>query len=72
MSDATSKDKIIKMLSDYDEMTLSIALSYATNYKQYGVDVTQTWLTATQQASALEKAYRDGYCEGQKAARRCS
>ena len=42
-------------------MVLATAYLYATNYTLYGEDVTEKWLTATQNASALEKAYRKGY-----------
>ena len=41
-------------------MVIATAYLHAINYTLYGVDVTEKWLTATQNASALEKAYRKG------------
>jgi len=42
-------------------MVISMAYQYAISYHLYGVDVRQEWVTVTQNASALEKAYRKGY-----------
>lgn len=42
-------------------MVIATAYLHAINYTLYGEDVTEKWLTATQNASALEKAYREGY-----------
>ena len=58
--------KTIQLLSELSKMpfsVISIAYLYAINYTSYGEDVTEKWLTATQNASALEKAYRKGYCD---------
>ena len=57
---------LIDELSKMPPMVIATAYLHAMNYVNYGVDVTEKWLTATQQASALEKAYRDGFYEGQK------
>jgi len=65
-----SKEKQIQesdskqLLDDLSKMPLIViatAYLYATNYTLYGEDVTEKWLTATQNASALEKAYQKGY-----------
>ena len=40
------------------EMVIATAYLHAINYTLYGEDVTEKWLTATQNASALEKAYK--------------
>ena len=56
-----SKDKLLEVMRQFDDMTLSIAFVYAKNLTLYGVKVTEKWVTATQNASALEKAYRKGY-----------
>jgi rubrerythrin len=42
-------------------MVIQTAYLYATNLTLYGENVTEKWLTATQNASALEKAYNSGY-----------
>ena len=52
---------IINELSKMQPMVIATAYLYAINYTLYGEDVTKEWLTATQNASALEKAYRKGY-----------
>lgn len=53
--------QLIDELSKMPPMVLATAYLHAINYTLYGVDVTDKWLTATQNASALEKAYRNGY-----------
>ena len=53
--------QLIDELSKMPPMVIATAYIYAINYTFYGEDVTEKWLTATQNASALEKAYRKGY-----------
>ena len=53
--------ELIDELSKMPSMVIATAYLYAINYTLYGEDVTEKWLTATQQTSALEKAYRKGY-----------
>lgn len=55
------KEQLIEVLAKTPPMILATAYLYATNYVQYGEDVTKAWLTAVQNASALEKAYIKGY-----------
>lgn len=55
------KRQLLDELSKMPPMVISTAYLHAINYTLYGENVTEKWLTATQQASALEKAYRDGY-----------
>lgn len=50
-------DELLKMTT----MVIETAYLYAINITSYGVDVTEKWLTATQNASAMERAYRKGY-----------
>lgn len=50
-------DELLKM----PPMVIATAYLHAINYTLYGEDVTERWVTATQNASALEKAYRKGY-----------
>lgn len=50
-------DELLKMPT----MVVETAYLYAMNITSYGVDVTEKWLTATQNASAMERAYRKGY-----------
>ena len=53
--------QLIDELSKMPPMVIATAYLYAINYTSYGEDVTEKWLTAIQNASALEKAYRKGY-----------
>lgn len=53
--------RLIDELSKMPPMVIATAYLHAINYTLYGEDVTKNWVTATQNASALEKAYRKGY-----------
>lgn len=53
--------RLIEELSKMPPMVIATAYLHALNYTLYGEDVTEKWLTAIQNASALEKAYRKGY-----------
>ena len=53
--------RLIDELSKMPPMVIATAYLHAINYTLYGEDVTEKWITATQNASALEKAYRKGY-----------
>ena len=53
--------QLIDELSKMSPMVIATAYLHAVNYTLYGEDVTEKWTTATQNASALEKAYRRGY-----------
>ena len=59
--DSKSKQLIIDELLKFPPMVTETALLYALNYISYGEDVTEKWVTATEQAAILEKAYRKGY-----------
>lgn len=52
---------LLNELSKMPPMVIATAYVYATNYTTYGEDVTEKWVTATQNSAALEKAYRKGY-----------
>lgn len=54
-------EQLIEELSKMPPMVIATAYLHAINYTLYGVDVTEKWLTATQQAFALESAHRKGY-----------
>ena len=66
LSESRNKHVIMNELNELDYEVLSTAYLYAKNFHSYGVDVTEKWLTATQQSAALSKAYRDGYYDGLK------
>ena len=55
--------QLIDELSKMPPMVIATAYLHAINYTQYGEDVTEKWVTAVQQASALEEAYKKGYCD---------
>ncbi len=57
------KEKLFNLMVDMPIETIQIAFLYAKNYTEYGIDVTKTWNTAIQNASALEQAYKSGYYE---------
>ena len=57
----TKEEQLIEELSKMPPMVIATAYLYAINYTLYGEDVTEKWLTATQNASALERAYKKGY-----------
>lgn len=70
MSDEEKKEykkkRLIDELSKMPPMVIETAYLYAINYTLYGEDVTEKWVTATQNASALEKAYNKGYYDALK------
>ena len=53
--------QLIDELSKMPPMVIATAYLHAINYTMYGEDVTEKWLTATQNTSILEKAYQKGY-----------
>lgn len=53
--------RLIDESSKMPPMVIATAYLHAINYTLYGEDVTEKWVTATQNASALEKACRKGY-----------
>ena len=53
--------QLIDELSKMPSMVIVTAYLYAVNYTVFGEDVTEKWLTATQNSCALEKAYQKGY-----------
>lgn len=53
--------QLIDELSKMPPMVIATAYLHAINYTLYGEDVTERWVTATQQECALEKAYNQGY-----------
>ena len=53
--------QLIDELSKMPPMVIATAYLHAINDILYGVDVTEKWITATQNASALEEAYKKGY-----------
>ena len=55
------KKELIEEMSKMPTMVIETAYLHAINYTFFGEDVTEKWETATQNASALEKAYRKGY-----------
>lgn len=57
----SKENPLIDELSKMSPMVIKTAYLHAINYTLYGEDVTEKWLTATQNASALEKAYKKGY-----------
>jgi len=63
MSKEKQIQKLIDELSKMPPMVIETAYLYAINYTRYGEDVTKEWVTATQNACALEKARNEGYAD---------
>jgi len=57
----SKEEKLIEELSKMPLMVIETAYLHALNYTLYGEDVTEKWLTATQNTCILEKAYKKGY-----------
>ena len=55
--------QLIDELSKMPPMVIATAYLHAINYTLYGVEVTEKWLTAVQNAASLEQAYRRGYMD---------
>lgn len=55
------RKQLINELSKMPPMVIATAYLHAINYTLYGADVTKEWVTATEQAAILERAYRKGY-----------
>ncbi len=57
----SKEEMMLDELSKMPPMVIATAYAYAINRIRYGEDVTKEWVTAAQNASALENAYRKGY-----------
>ena len=66
--DFDPKKAMMEKLESYDAHTLALALVYAKNIERYGIDVTQTWLTAIENDIALRTAFDAGYGAGYQSA----
>lgn len=55
------RKQLIDELTKMPPMVIATAYLHAINYTLYGEDVTEKWVTAVQQTSVLEKAYKKGY-----------
>ena len=64
MSDTPNKDLLISELNQFDVNIIKLALAQARYYTLFGVDVTEKWDTATEQAHALDSAYTKGFHDG--------
>ena len=61
MSTIINEQNLLEELSKMPPMVIATAYLHAINYTTYGVEVTEKWLTATENTANLEKAYRRGY-----------
>lgn len=60
------KETLLKLLVQENTQVLSLAYIYAKQMSEHGIDVTQKWETATQQAAALYRAECDGYVRAKR------
>lgn len=62
------KDALFAELRKESSSIICLAVMYAKNFEETGEDITQKWITAEQQADALQryydKGFRQGYQEG--------
>ena len=63
------KEMLLKELSEMPDTVIVTAYLHAINYTKFGVDVTKPWLTAIQQTSSLDRAYRAGFKDGAEMAK---
>ena len=63
-------EQLIDELSKMPPMVIATAYLHAIHYTLYGEDVTEKWLTATQQSSVLEKARMKGYYDAMQDAQK--
>ena len=54
------RKEIVKLLAKEDSSVLGVAYLYATHIAKNGIDITEKWFTATQQAAELSRAYNQG------------
>lgn len=64
------KQELLDALAEEDLQTLALAYSHAQYLKWYGVDIEKALETATENADALDKAYRKGYHDAMERADR--
>ena len=58
----SKRQALLKLLAEEESTeVLALAYLYAKNFKDYGVDVTKAWDSATVNCSSLERAYHKGY-----------
>lgn len=60
---------ILNKLSVLDIKILQTAYLYAKNYVEFGMNVTEKWVTACQNSESLERAYHKGYRVGYEKAK---
>ena len=57
------KEILLEELAKEDLEILMLAYVYAKNLHMYGIDVTKSICSATENAVILDIAYRKGYCD---------
>lgn len=62
--DLPQKTDLLKLLAKEDPQVLGLAYLYARCIARDGADVTEKWLTATEQSQMLERAYTRGRNDG--------
>ena len=60
------REILLALLSQEETQVLALAYTYAKNLHLFGVDITKTMETATEQCETLNKAYLKGYADGLK------
>jgi hypothetical protein len=61
IKEETEVTLMLAELSKMPSQVIATAYVYAKNITAFGVDVTKLWDTTAEQATALERAYHDGY-----------
>lgn len=56
--------RLLDQFMDCSSSIIALAFMYAKNFEETGFDVTEKWVTAEQQADALQRYYDKGYQNG--------
>ena len=56
--------RLLDQFMDCSSSVIALAFMYAKNFEETGSDVTEKWITAEQQAEALQRYYNKGYNTG--------
>ena len=66
--DERKKDLLAQMQNESTSV-LALAMFYAKGYEEYGVDITEKWVTTQQQTAVLQQIFNKGYEQGIKRGR---
>ena len=62
--ESVQKENLLNEMRKESLAIICLALMYAKNFEETGMDITTRWVTAEQQADALQKCFDKGYNTG--------